>query len=109
MSINRFGCDCASTVCSTRKAQRIFFRLFTKTMARFSCTMAKSVIFIIRFYQYCISPLLGNHCRFYPSCSAYTQEALARFGFLRGFFLGARRLLRCRPGSAGFDDPVPLQ
>ncbi|HQW57735.1 MAG TPA: membrane protein insertion efficiency factor YidD [Gammaproteobacteria bacterium] len=66
------------------------------------------MIFIIRFYQYCISPLIGNHCRFYPSCSAYALEALARFGFLKGFFLATRRLLRCHPGCVGFDDPVPL-
>lgn len=108
MSIDRPRCDCVNTVCATQGAQRTLFRLFSTTMARFNRAMAKGMIFIIRFYQYCISPLLGNHCRFYPNCSAYTLEALVRFGFLKGFFLGTRRLLRCHPGCAGFHDPVPL-
>ncbi len=76
-------------------------------MARLNRTMAKSMIFMIRCYQYCISPLLGNRCRFYPNCSDYALEATKRFGFLKGFFLTLRRLLRCHPWHAGFDDPVP--
>lgn len=76
-------------------------------MARFSRAMAKSMIFLIRCYQYCISPLMANRCRFYPSCSEYAIEAIGQYGFLKGFFLATRRLLKCHPGCAGFYDPVP--
>ena len=59
------------------------------------------LIGLIRFYQYAISPLIGPRCRFYPSCSHYTLEAIRVHGALRGGYLGARRLApgRLRPGS----------
>lgn len=57
------------------------------------------LIGLIRFYQYAISPLIGPRCRFYPSCSHYTLEAIRVHGPLRGGYLGARRLLRCHPGT----------
>jgi hypothetical protein len=62
---------------------------------------------LIRLYQLTLSPLLGQHCRYLPTCSAYTYEAIAKHGFLRGAVLGARRLLRCHPFHAGGVDPVP--
>jgi putative membrane protein insertion efficiency factor len=62
---------------------------------------------LIRLYQITLSPLLGNRCRFYPTCSAYTYEAIAKHGLLRGTYLGARRLLRCHPFHVGGIDPVP--
>lgn len=62
---------------------------------------------LIRGYQLLVSPLLGNHCRFYPSCSQYAIEAIDRFGVLRGGFLAVRRLSRCHPWHAGGFDPVP--
>lgn len=62
---------------------------------------------MIRGYQTALSPLLGHHCRFLPTCSQYTAEALERFGVLKGSWLGARRLLRCHPFHAGGLDPVP--
>lgn len=61
----------------------------------------------IRWYQRAISPLLGPACRYEPTCSHYTLQAIERFGAARGIWLGARRLLRCQPWSAGGYDPVP--
>ena len=61
----------------------------------------------ISFYRQGISPLLGDHCRFTPTCSAYTQEAIERYGVLRGGWLGLRRILRCNPFFKAGYDPVP--
>ncbi len=73
--------------------------------------MAKVFLFLIRLYQLFISPLLGQHCRFQPSCSAYTQEAIARYGAVSGGWLGLKRLARCHPigwlGAGSGFDPVP--
>jgi len=64
-------------------------------------------LFLIRAYQLTLSPLLGSHCRYHPTCSAYAREAIEKHGFLKGVRLGARRLLRCHPFHAGGIDPVP--
>jgi putative membrane protein insertion efficiency factor len=69
--------------------------------------MGKLLIWIIRAYQLCLSPLLGPRCRFYPSCSCYARTAIERHGALRGIVLGVRRLLRCHPFAEGGYDPVP--
>jgi putative membrane protein insertion efficiency factor len=61
----------------------------------------------IRLYQRLISPVLGPHCRFAPSCSHYAAEALQLHGPLRGTVLAVRRVLRCHPWNAGGHDPVP--
>ncbi len=55
----------------------------------------------VRGYQYLVSPMLGNNCRFYPSCSDYAREALERHGSLRGSWLAVRRLCRCQPFHPG--------
>lgn len=61
----------------------------------------------IRGYQLFISPILGSNCRFDPTCSAYAQESIKRFGALRGSFLAVKRIARCHPwGGFGYD-PVP--
>lgn len=65
------------------------------------------LIFIIRFYQMAISPVLGRNCRHYPTCSNYTIEAIQTHGPLKGSWLGIKRIARCHPwGTSGFD-PVP--
>ncbi|MEA9389995.1 membrane protein insertion efficiency factor YidD [Acerihabitans sp. TG2] len=65
------------------------------------------LIGLIRGYQLLISPLLGPHCRFHPSCSQYGIEALRRFGILKGSWLTLKRVLKCHPLNPGGDDPVP--
>ncbi|MDD1605601.1 MAG: membrane protein insertion efficiency factor YidD [Methylococcaceae bacterium] len=65
------------------------------------------LIALIKFYKYFISPLLGSNCRFYPSCSSYSLEALTRYGAVIGFYLTLRRLLKCHPFHEGGIDPVP--
>ncbi|MEP6571246.1 MAG: membrane protein insertion efficiency factor YidD [Gemmatimonadota bacterium] len=62
---------------------------------------------LIRLYQLTISPVLPPSCRFTPSCSQYSLEAVLRHGVLKGGWLGARRLLRCHPFHPGGFDPVP--
>ncbi|MXW22457.1 MAG: membrane protein insertion efficiency factor YidD [Candidatus Dadabacteria bacterium] len=63
-------------------------------------------VFLVRLYQRAISPLFPSTCRFYPSCSAYSIEALREHGALRGIWMTLRRILRCHPLSAGGYDPV---
>jgi putative membrane protein insertion efficiency factor len=61
----------------------------------------------ISLYQWCISPLFGTQCRFAPSCSHYTKQAIRTHGVARGMWLGVQRILRCQPfGGSGYD-PVP--
>ncbi len=62
---------------------------------------------IIRLYQYLISPVLGAHCRFSPSCSEYAHQALARYGLIKGTRLAVGRVLKCHPFHPGGIDPVP--
>tara|TARA_Y100000766_G_scaffold264432_1_gene257246 strand:+ start:615 stop:836 length:222 start_codon:yes stop_codon:yes gene_type:complete len=68
-----------------------------------------SLIFIvpIKIYQILISPLLGPSCRFTPTCSQYTIEAIQKYGPLKGGWLGFRRILRCHPWGGCGHDPVP--
>jgi putative membrane protein insertion efficiency factor len=61
----------------------------------------------IRLYQRLISPVLGPHCRFAPTCSQYAVEALQAHGPLRGSWLAVRRISRCHPWNPGGHDPVP--
>ena len=60
----------------------------------------------IRAYQLLVSPLLPASCRYTPTCSEYTRQAIERYGFRRGTYLGVRRILRCTPFHAGGYDPV---
>lgn len=61
----------------------------------------------LKAYRLLISPLYGQVCRYYPSCSAYALEAVQVHGSIRGSWLAARRLIRCHPWAAGGVDPVP--
>ena len=64
--------------------------------------MLKKLIFkIIRIYQVFISPSLGQNCRFHPSCSEYTHQAIEKYGVLKGSWKGFKRILRCYPWSPG--------
>ncbi|MFZ5871850.1 MAG: membrane protein insertion efficiency factor YidD [Actinomycetota bacterium] len=65
------------------------------------------LIGVVRAYQLLVSPLLGQTCRFYPSCSAYAVGALREHGALRGTWLSIRRVARCHPWNPGGVDPVP--
>lgn len=69
--------------------------------------MEKIMGFLIRGYRYCLSPFLGQNCRFYPSCSFYAEEALTTYGVIKGSFLSLRRLLKCHPWHEGGVDLVP--
>ncbi|TCO72592.1 membrane protein insertion efficiency factor YidD [Chromatocurvus halotolerans] len=69
--------------------------------------MKQVLIFIIKLYKWCVSPFVGHHCRFYPTCSTYACEAIATHGSLRGSWLALRRLLKCHPWHEGGVDPVP--
>ena len=69
---------------------------------------SKIFIKIIKLYQYIISPYLGNNCRYLPTCSEYFIDGIKEFGFLKGSFLGLKRILSCHPikilgGGEGFD------
>lgn len=69
--------------------------------------MKKIILSLIKFYQKYISMFLGKNCIFYPTCSAYTYEAIEEYGIFKGVYLGIKRILRCHPFSQGGYDPVP--
>ncbi len=69
--------------------------------------LKKIVLLLIKGYQKFLSPFLGKNCIFIPTCSAYTYEAIEKYGIIRGGFLGIKRILRCHPYSQGGYDPVP--
>ncbi|MBS0629931.1 MAG: membrane protein insertion efficiency factor YidD [Verrucomicrobia bacterium] len=72
------------------------------------CTLIKHLfIFLIRLYQWTISPLIGKSCRFYPSCSHYCVEAIQKHGAGRGLWLGIKRIVKCGPWHKGGIDQVP--
>lgn len=68
---------------------------------------ARFGMFMIRGYQTYISPLLPPACRYTPTCSQYTMEAIQKYGFFRGSWMGAKRISRCHPLHSGGYDPVP--
>lgn len=69
--------------------------------------LTKFLLLFLRAYQYAVSPLLGNRCRFAPSCSVYAGQAIVRYGLVRGGWFALRRVSRCHPWNPGGYDPVP--
>ena len=78
--------------------------MFEQVMIKNICT--KCVINLIDIYKYFISPLLGNNCRFLPTCSDYTKESIIKFGLVNGVWLGLRRIVKCHPWGKGGHDPI---
>ncbi len=68
---------------------------------------ARALLLLVDAYRVALAPLLGGHCRFWPSCSVYAQEAIRAHGAARGVLLATRRLLKCQPFHRGGYDPVP--
>ncbi|RLA47472.1 MAG: membrane protein insertion efficiency factor YidD [Gammaproteobacteria bacterium] len=69
--------------------------------------VARLLAGLIKVYQYLLSPMLGKHCRFYPTCSQYGIESLLHHGSIKGSYLTIKRLLKCQPFHPGGYDPVP--
>ena len=65
------------------------------------------MLFLIKFYQIGISPYFGAKCRFIPTCSQYTYQAIEKYGVFKGVYLGIRRILKCHPFHKGGYDPLP--
>jgi hypothetical protein len=76
-------------------------------MEKISTTLRIIPIGLIKGYQNFISPMLGPHCRFHPSCSHYAVEAINEHGVVKGGWLGIKRISRCHPFNDGGFDPVP--
>lgn len=70
---------------------------------------AKVLIFYIKFYRYCISPFLGSHCRFDPTCSLYAIKSLENFGILKAGWYIIKRILKCHPLHQGGKDAVKIK
>jgi putative membrane protein insertion efficiency factor len=76
-------------------------------MAKSNSTPQQLAVALVKAYQRWLSPLLGNNCRFHPTCSFYAIEAINRFGVIKGCWLAGKRILKCHPLNAGGSDPVP--
>ena len=71
--------------------------------------MREIAIFLIKVYKKCLSPIFsffGVHCKYYPTCSEYAIQAIEKYGFFKGSYLGIKRILRCNPFSKGGYDPL---
>jgi putative membrane protein insertion efficiency factor len=69
--------------------------------------MRNIFIGVIKVYQWTLSPFVGFHCRFSPTCSQYAIESINKYGVFKGVYLGTKRIARCHPWCAGGHDPVP--
>jgi len=82
-------------------------QILSKSLSGIIKIPATCLSLMIKGYKRWISPLLMPRCRFYPSCSSYMLEAVAKYGAIKGFLLGCWRILRCNPFCKGGYDPVP--
>ncbi|KAA3636152.1 MAG: membrane protein insertion efficiency factor YidD [Calditrichaeota bacterium] len=73
---------------------------------KISSLLAYPLIFLIYIYRYTLSPIIGQNCRFEPTCSRYAEDALRKYGAFKGSMMAGKRLLRCHPWHAGGYDPV---
>lgn len=81
---------------------------WASAVARFLWTLPRNILIVVlKLYRRVISPIYGQVCRFFPSCSAYALEAVTVHGAVKGSWFAARRIVRCHPWSAGGLDPVP--
>lgn len=78
-----------------------------KTLSKLQGHIRRMWILPIKVYRWWLSPWIGQHCRFHPTCSKYAEEAIMRHGVLKGTCLATWRLLRCNPWAHGGLDPVP--
>ncbi|HRP60639.1 MAG TPA: membrane protein insertion efficiency factor YidD [Vicingus sp.] len=76
-------------------------------MSYLATLISKLFILLIRFYQLSISPILGQNCRYDPTCSQYAIEALKKYGVIKGGWLGIKRIASCHPWGGHGHDPVP--
>ncbi|HRN40553.1 MAG: membrane protein insertion efficiency factor YidD [Flavobacteriales bacterium] len=76
-------------------------------MSYLATLISKLFILLIRFYQLSISPMLGQNCRYDPTCSQYAIEALKKYGVIKGGWLGIKRIASCHPWGGHGHDPVP--
>jgi len=65
------------------------------------------IVYIIKFYKFFVSPIMPPSCKYYPTCSVYSIQAINRFGLIKGGYLSLKRILSCNPFSSGGLDPVP--
>ena len=74
---------------------------------RFKKVVQYPFILMIRIYKYLLSPLLPNACRYNPTCSQYAEEAIKKYGIIKGVYLGTKRISRCHPWGGHGYDPLP--
>jgi hypothetical protein len=74
---------------------------------RFKDIVQFPFILMIRIYKYLLSPLLPNACRYTPTCSQYAEEAIKKYGIIKGIYLGTKRIARCHPWGGHGYDPLP--
>ena len=79
------------------------------TINLLSSILTAALVYLVRFYQLIVSPLLGKHCRYTPSCSEYFIESVRRSGVVAGTLRGVWRICRCHPLAKGGYDPVPAK
>ncbi|NOY88208.1 MAG: membrane protein insertion efficiency factor YidD [FCB group bacterium] len=73
---------------------------------KITVVLAFPLIILIYLYRYTFSPIIGNSCRYYPTCSHYAEDALRKYGVFKGTFLAVKRILRCHPWHEGGYDPL---